>query len=207
MMHHHPKTTTLTPQPHNRSPPLFPNLSQTICLQRRKRRRSERTVMGGIRTCRLAHLLSAFCPHQIREDWRPPSQPMARIGLVANLAADTTDPLEALEPLVPHLLADVAACGSTLPPRWSSFATTGTAAAALIITMSLHSPPRPFFIVPLTFSYFSRQRPLFPRFVPEARKAMSDIFDDFPSFKRSYWARNFVRARSMVSFSFYLSSI
>ena len=54
---------------------------------------------------------------------------------------------------------------------------------------------------------FSRRRPLFPRFVPEVRKAVSDVFDDFPSLKRSYRARNSVRNSSMVSFSLSLSSI
>ena len=54
---------------------------------------------------------------------------------------------------------------------------------------------------------FSRRRPLFPRFVPEVKKAVSDVFDDFPSFKRSYRTRNFVRSSSMVTFSLSLSSI
>ena len=38
---------------------------------------------------------------------------------MARLAADTTDPLGALEPLVPRFLADVVACGSTLLAGWS----------------------------------------------------------------------------------------
>ena len=54
---------------------------------------------------------------------------------------------------------------------------------------------------------FSRRRLLFPGFVPEAREAVSDVFDDFLSVKRSYRARNSVRSRSMVSFSIFLSSI
>ena len=54
---------------------------------------------------------------------------------------------------------------------------------------------------------FSRRRLLFSGFVPGARKAMSDVFDDFPSFKRSYRARNSVRSRSMASFTLFISSI
>ena len=203
-MHHHLKSTTLTLQPHNRSPPLFPNLCQTTCLQRRRRRHPGRTVMGGIRTCRLVHLLSTVCPYQIWQIGVLLHILRAGIGIVANLAADTTDPLGALEPLVPCLLADVSACGSTLLPGWSSVATTRTAATALTIAIFPRSPPS-FCLLLLTFPHSSRRRPLFPPFVPEARKAVLDVFDDFPSFKRSYRARNSVRCRSMVSFSFSLS--
>ena len=74
-------------------------------------------------------------------------------------------------------------------------------------------------VVPIFFSLVSRKlqgrscgdiswrRLLFPGFVPEARKAVSDVFDDFPPFKRSYRARNSVRSRSMVSVSLFLPSI
>ena len=47
----------------------------------------------------------------------------------------------ALKSLMPRLLADVAACGSTLLPGWSSVATTRTAATALTITIFPRSPP------------------------------------------------------------------
>ena len=45
------------------------------------------------------------------------------------------------------------------------------------------------------------------RFVLEANKKVSDDFDDFPFFKRSYRARNTVLSGSVVSFSLSLSSI
>ena len=99
-------------------------------------------LKGLINTCRLAHLLSTVCPHQIWQDWRPPSDLRAGIGIVASLAADPTDPLGVLEPLVvPRLLADIAACGSTFLPGWSSVATTRTAATALTIIISPRCPP------------------------------------------------------------------
>ena len=135
VMHHHPKSTTLTPQPNYRSPPLFPNLRQTTCLQRRRRRRLEGTMIGVIRTSRLAHLLLTACPHQIWQDLRPPLQPEGRNWDRGQSRGSTTDPLGALEPLVPCLLADVAACGSTLLLEWSYVATTRTVASTLTITI------------------------------------------------------------------------
>ena len=59
---------------------------------------------------------------------------------MASLKADTTDSLGALEPLVSRILADGAACGSTLFPGWSSVASIRTAATVLTIPVSPHSP-------------------------------------------------------------------
>ena len=77
----------------------------------------------------------------------------AGIGIVASLAANTTDALGALEPLVLRFLADVAACGSTLLPGWSSIATTRTATTALTTTICPRSPPV-LCLLPLTFRHF-----------------------------------------------------
>ena len=206
-MHHHPKSTTLTPQPHNRSPPLITNLGQTTCLQRWRRRRTGRTVNGGIRTSRLAYFLTTVCHHQIWQDWCPPSQPEDRNkNRGQSRGRHYTHPLGALEPLVPRLHADVAACGSTWFPGWSSVATIRTGASALTITLSLHNPPS-FFFVLLTFPHFSRRRPLITAKFQEQEKTVSDDFDDFPYFERSYQARNSVPSRSMVRVSLSLSSI
>ena len=123
---------------------------------------------------------------------------------MASLAPDTTDPLGALELLVPRLLPDVAARGSTLLPGWSSIATTLIAATALTVDISPYSPPV-LSLIPLTLPHFPGRRPLIPRFVPEARKAVSDDSDDFPSFKRSNRIRSSVRSGSVVSF--YLSLV
>ena len=162
MTHHHLKYTTLTPQPHNHSPPLFPNLGRTTCLQRRRRRRPGRTVMGGIHTCRLAHLLGQSVPIRYGKIGVLFYNLRAGIGIVASLAADTADPLGTLEPLAPRLLADVAACGSTLLPGWSSVATTRTAATALTITIFPRSPPILLFIAADITAFFSAASAISP---------------------------------------------
>lgn len=46
-----------------------------------------------------------------------------------------------------------------------------------------------------------------PCFVPEASKAISDNFDDFPPFQRSHQARNFIPTQLIVCFSPSCSSI
>ena len=99
---------------------------------------------------------------------------------MASFAVDTTNPLGVLEPLVPRLLEDVAACGSTLLPGWTSAATTP---APLLLPWPLLSPlkvPPSFFVFPLTLPHSSWRRPLIPRFDLEARKAVSGDSTRFP---------------------------
>ena len=118
------------------------------------------------------------------------------------MCESTTSPTE---PLESHLLADVAACGSTLLPGWSSVATTSSAATASTITISPHRPPVLFFISADIAAFFPR-RP-FPDSFQRQKKQCRTISTILPPFKRSYLARNSVRSRLVVSLSFFCSSI
>ena len=81
---------------------------------------------------------------------------------MVSLVTDTTDLLEALEPHVPRLLADVAASGSTLLPGKSSVATTRTAVSALTITIFPRSPPILLFITADISAFFQAASDIFP---------------------------------------------
>ena len=100
---------------------------------------------------------------------------------MVSLAADTTDPLGTLEPLVPRLLADVAECGSTLLPGWSSDATTRTAATALTITMFPRRPPILLFIAIDITAFFSAASAISP-LRPRSKKSSVGRFRRFPLF-------------------------
>ena len=82
MGHHNPKSTTLTSQRHKRSPPLSPNMGQTTCLQRRRRRRSGRSLIGGVRACRPNRSTNGGGGDSTTPFPRiPPERPLPGIGL------------------------------------------------------------------------------------------------------------------------------